>query len=58
VARGTGENSFLPAEFRRGDDLAVPCDLVGENRAIPSAGMDQFFPDNPDIGVQAARWRG
>jgi glycerophosphoryl diester phosphodiesterase len=49
------ENSFLPAEFRSSDDPAAPGDLVGEIRTFLEAGMDQFFTDNPDIGVQAAR---
>jgi glycerophosphoryl diester phosphodiesterase len=49
------ENSFLPAEFRSSADPAQPGDLVGEIRVFLTAGMDQFFTDNPDIGVQAVR---
>ncbi len=49
------ENSFLPAEFRSSDNPADPGDLVGEIRTFLRAGMDQFFTDNPDLGVQAAR---
>jgi glycerophosphoryl diester phosphodiesterase len=52
------ENSFLPAEFRSSADPAAPGNLVGEIRTFLRAGMDQFFTDNPDIGVQAARRRG
>jgi glycerophosphoryl diester phosphodiesterase len=47
----------LPAEFRSSTDPAALGDLVGEIRTFVRAGMDQFFTDNPDIGVQAARWR-
>lgn len=52
------ENSFLPAEFRSSADPAEPGDLVGEIRTFLRAGMDQFFTDNPDLGVQAVRRRG
>lgn len=51
------ENSFLPAEFRSSTDPAAPGDLVGEIRTFLRAGMDQFFTDNPDLGVQAAHRR-
>ncbi len=51
------ENSFLPAEFRSSADPAAPGDLVGEIRTFLRAGMDQFFTDNPDLGVQAVRRR-
>lgn len=47
------ENSFLPVEFRRGDDAQGAGDLVGEIRAFLDAGMDGFFTDNPDLGVAA-----
>lgn len=49
------ENSFLPAEFRSSDDPAEPGNLVGEIRVFLRAGMDQFFTDNPDLGVRAVR---
>ena len=49
------ENSFLPAEFRSSDDPAAPGNLVGEIRTFLRAGMDQFFTDNPDLGVKAVR---
>lgn len=51
------ENSFLPAEYRSSADPAAPGDLVGEIRTFLKAGMDQFFTDNPDVGVRAARRR-
>ena len=51
------ENNFLPAEFRSSSDLAQPGDLIGEIRAFLDAGMDQFFTDNPDLGVAAVRGR-
>ena len=49
------ENNFLPADFWRGSDPAAPGDLVREIRVFLRAGMDQFFTDNPDLGVLAAR---
>jgi len=49
------ENTFLPAEFQSSTDPAQPGDLVGEIRVFLNAGMDQFFTDNPDLGVQAVR---
>lgn len=52
------ENSFLPAEFRSSSDPAAVGDLVGEIRTFLRAGMDQFFTDNPDLGVVAAHGRG
>lgn len=48
------ENRFLPANFRRGTDPNAPGDMVGEVRAFLAAGMDGFFTDNPDLGVEAA----
>lgn len=51
------ENNFLPAEFRSSTDPAEPGDLVGEIRTFLRAGMDQFFTDNPDLGVKAVRGR-
>jgi glycerophosphoryl diester phosphodiesterase len=51
------ENNFLPAEFRSSTDPAAPGDLVGEIRTFLRAGMDQFFTDNPDLGVKAVRGR-
>lgn len=51
------ENNFLPAEFRSSADPAQPGDLAGEIRTFLRAGMDQFFTDNPDVGVKAVRRR-
>ncbi|MCW3158507.1 glycerophosphodiester phosphodiesterase [Micropruina sonneratiae] len=51
------ENSFLPADFQHGTDPAGIGDLVGEIRVFLRAGMDAFFTDNPDLGVQAVRRR-
>lgn len=47
------ENEFLPLEFRSSLNPADPGDLVGEIRVFLEAGMDQFFTDNPDLGVAA-----
>lgn len=51
------ENSFLPAEFQSSPTPADPGDLIGEIRVFLKAGMDQFFTDNPDLGVAAVRGR-
>ncbi len=51
------ENNFLPTEFRSSSDPAGIGNLVGEIRTFLRAGMDQFFTDNPDLGVAAARSR-
>jgi len=48
------ENQFLPAEFRSSADPAAVGDLVGEIRVYIEAGVDAFFTDNPDLGVEAA----
>lgn len=47
------ENEFLPREFRSSEHPADPGDLVSEIRVFLEAGMDQFFTDNPDLGVAA-----
>ncbi|RMB59674.1 glycerophosphodiester phosphodiesterase [Tessaracoccus antarcticus] len=53
------ENNFLPLEFRSSDNPADPGDLVGEIQVFLDAGMDQFFTDNPDLGVAAVKeWNG
>lgn len=49
------ENRFLPLDLRRGTDPNAAGDMVGEVRAFLTAGMDGFFTDNPDLGVEAAR---
>jgi glycerophosphoryl diester phosphodiesterase len=48
------ENRFLPFDYRRGTDPNAAGDMVGEVRAFLAAGMDGFFTDNPDLGVEAA----
>jgi len=47
------ENYFLPTEFRSSADPAALGDMVGEVHAFLDAGMDQFFTDQPDLGVEA-----
>ena len=51
------ENQFLPTEFRSSANPNEPGDLVGEIQAFLDAGIDGFFTDNPDIGVEAAATR-
>ena len=51
------ENQFLPTEFRSSADPNAPGDLVGEIQAFLDVGIDGFFTDNPDIGVEAASTR-
>jgi len=46
------ENTFLPLQFRRSPDPGEIGDLRGEIRAFLDAGMDGFFTDNPDLGVE------
>ncbi len=47
------ENRFLPLQHRRGDAPEAPGDLAGEIATFLGAGMDDFFTDNPDVGVAA-----
>lgn len=47
------ENRFLPAELRRGESAAAHGDAVAEIRMCLDAGVDGFFTDHPDTGVQA-----
>jgi len=51
------ENNFLPADFQSSTNPADVGDLIGEIRVFLRAGMDQFFTDNPDLGVRAAHRR-
>lgn len=51
------ENYFLPTEFRSSADPAALGDMVGEVHAFLDAGMDQFFTDQPDLGVEAVSTR-
>jgi glycerophosphoryl diester phosphodiesterase len=47
------ENSFLPAELRRGEDPAAPGDLAAELRQFLALGVDGVFSDFPDLAVAA-----
>ena len=47
------ENTFLPAEFRRGTDPGAIGDLAGEIRVFLDAGIDGLFSDQPDLARQA-----
>ncbi|NBM20036.1 glycerophosphodiester phosphodiesterase [Streptomyces sp. GC420] len=48
------ENTFLPAEFRRGTDPTAYGDVFGAYRAYFEQGIDGIFTDNPDTGLLAA----
>ena len=47
------ENSFLPAELRRGLEPSARGDMAGEARLFLEAGVDGCFTDHPAIGVAA-----
>ena len=47
------ENYFLAPAYRRGADPAAHGDLKGEIQAFLKLGVDGFFTDFPEIGVQA-----
>ena len=47
------ENSFLPAELRRGADPAAPGDLAAELRQFFALGVDGVFSDFPEVAVGA-----
>ncbi|MFC5641700.1 glycerophosphodiester phosphodiesterase [Kitasatospora cinereorecta] len=47
------ENTFLPADFRRGTDPAAYGDAIGWARFLYEAGVDGFFTDNTDTSVLA-----
>jgi glycerophosphoryl diester phosphodiesterase len=47
------ENIFLPPDLRSSSDPAAPGDVVTEIRTFLDAGIDGFFTDNPDLGVEA-----
>jgi len=47
------ENTFLPAEFRRGSDPAAYGDAFGAFRAYFETGIDGIFSDNPDTALLA-----
>ncbi|MFI9581683.1 glycerophosphodiester phosphodiesterase [Streptomyces sp. NPDC052236] len=48
------ENSFLPADFRRGTDPNAYGDAFGAFKAYFDTGIDGIFTDNPDTGLLAA----
>ncbi|MCX4968275.1 glycerophosphodiester phosphodiesterase [Streptomyces sp. NBC_00654] len=48
------ENSFLPADFRRGTDPSAYGDAFGAFRAYFATGIDGIFSDNPDTALLAA----
>jgi glycerophosphoryl diester phosphodiesterase len=49
------ENSFLPAEFREGDSADDYGRALAEQLTFWEAGVDGFFTDNPDTGVESRR---
>lgn len=48
------ENSFLPADFRRGTDPNAYGDAFGAFRTYFATGIDGIFSDNPDTALLAA----
>jgi glycerophosphoryl diester phosphodiesterase len=48
------ENTFLPTEFRRGDDPDAYGDAFGCFRAFFETGIDGVFTDNADTALMAA----
>ncbi|WP_399093669.1 glycerophosphodiester phosphodiesterase [Streptomyces sp. BBFR2] len=51
---GRNENTFLPADFRRGTDPNAYGDARGYFRACLAAGLDGMFSDNPDTALLVA----
>ncbi|MFJ6631467.1 glycerophosphodiester phosphodiesterase [Streptomyces sp. NPDC091376] len=47
------ENSFLPADFRRGTDPNAYGDAFGAFKVYFDQGIDGIFTDNPDTGLLA-----
>ncbi|MCA6092753.1 glycerophosphodiester phosphodiesterase [Streptomyces sp. SCA3-4] len=47
------ENSFLPADFRRGTDPNAYGDAFGAFRTYFATGIDGIFSDNPDTAAMA-----
>jgi glycerophosphoryl diester phosphodiesterase len=47
------ENEFLPEDFQSSADEAAYGDLAAEVERFLELGIDGFFTDQPDIGVQA-----
>ncbi|MEU2211993.1 glycerophosphodiester phosphodiesterase [Streptomyces hygroscopicus] len=48
------ENSFLPADYRRGTDPNAYGDAFGVFKAYFATGIDGIFSDNPDTALLAA----
>ncbi|MBM7168301.1 glycerophosphodiester phosphodiesterase [Streptomyces sp. G44] len=48
------ENTFLPANFRKGTDPAAYGDVFGALKAYFETGIDGIFSDNPDTALLAA----
>ena len=48
------ENTFLPADFRRGTDPNAYGDVFGAYQVYFATGIDGIFTDNPDTGLLAA----
>ncbi|MBT2399104.1 glycerophosphodiester phosphodiesterase [Streptomyces sp. ISL-100] len=48
------ENTFLPADFRRGTDPAAYGDAFGAFKVYFEQGIDGIFSDNPDTALLAA----
>ncbi|MFF9571122.1 glycerophosphodiester phosphodiesterase [Streptomyces sp. NPDC014685] len=48
------ENTFLPADFRRGTDPTAYGDAFGALRTYFDTGIDGIFSDNPDTSLLAA----
>lgn len=46
------ENQFMATNFRRGTDPNALGDMVSEVTAFLDAGVDAFFTDHPDLGVE------
>ncbi|UNO39057.1 glycerophosphodiester phosphodiesterase [Streptomyces sp. MST-110588] len=51
---GRNENTFLPADFRRGSDPDAYGDALGAYRRYLATGIDGLFSDNPDTALLAA----
>ena len=47
------ENQFLPAQYRSSSDPNAFGDVFAEIRDLLRVGVDGFFVDQPDIGVEA-----
>jgi len=47
------ENTFLPAELRKGSDPSARGDMASEATLFLEAGVDGYFTDHPAIGVAA-----